>query len=319
MLIQGCPRTPFSTFKMRYWTRYKFKCDRPVYSIVGVTDGLYYCAGTVLHLDTLDVVEKRFKNIAKYELSSPAIHLNYENGRIYALTSSHSLEILELVFNGRGYKFIRTHGDQVTRNSFHHRIMGAESPIHLVSDKECSVVGLWATKNTRADTLDTIFEAQLPQSILRFRHGNCRPIWDSTRLATVSSILGKSLQPPEEVNLAGTEVFGISIDGSLSHFTLLDLPTWKLLRFVQNLALQSPQVCEFSYSVAEASRLTPSLEPKTMMHIDGDMLRRCLEGDILEELLQFDHQMLAELLGGEEGDSVSRTRELLEHLLRPVI
>jgi hypothetical protein len=326
-------------FQMRFWTRYKFKCEKTVYSIVGYSDGLFYCSGTTLYCDTLILAEKRFKHLATYELPSPAINLVYEDGKLYALTNSHSLEILELVPEpGGDFKLVRTHGDQVTRASFFHRILGSPSncPLHLISDKECSVAGLWATQDTRADTLDTVFEAQLPYSILRIRRGNCRPIWDPS----MSS--GTTKSPLLELNSADyPEILGMSIDGSLCNFTILDTEAWSFLRFLMNLALQSPKICEFTHTERDLMKIEPVMEPKTMMHVDGDILRRCLEGRSLEELLQVDrvtdeaaaiHRVLYELLaamhrgfgavlfkGAPATVLARRAYEDLAFFLRPVL
>lgn len=287
--------------KIRYWTRYKWKCENPIYSAVGFADGIFYCSGKTLHCEILDLAEKKFKPLAQYELPSTAINLTYEDGKIYALTATHSLEILELVDLGpRGgnlSKFVRTHGDQVTRPSLHNRIIGrsSEHPLQLISDRECSVVGLWATYNTRADTLDEVFEAELPYSILRFRAGNCRPVWDPSW----ASNQGSENAPDYP------EILGLSMDGSLCHFTVLDFAAWKFLRFIVNRASQSPRICEFTHSEQDISRLDPVPEPKLMMHVDGDILRRCLEHRCLEDLLQVQNNE-------EEGKIQTKFRELLE-------
>ena len=330
--------------KIRYWTLHKAKRDKPVYSVAGFDEGLIYCSGDILYCEILDMNEKRFKQVAQYVLPSPAVNLTWKEGKIYALTAAHSLEILKL--DGEAtldaasedeprHRIIRIHGDQVTRNALHHQslIDGLESPIELVADKSCSVVGLWATHNTRADTLDTVFEAQLPCSILRLRSGRSRPTWDSAfapkpdmgtlRISRLNSNYQESL--------------GLAIDGSLFSFTILDFRAWRFLRFLVNLAKRSPKVCEFTYTAMEFP-LEPALEPKTMMHIDGDILRRCLNDGRLEELLCSGHETekaivtqskFAELLHGLHGEKVDGKADVnvlieqaykdLEFFLRPVL
>jgi hypothetical protein len=278
--------------KIRYWTRHKAKPGAPVHSVAGFDEGLFYCSGEMLYCETLDMTEKRFKRVAEYSLPSPAVNLLFKEGIIYALTAFHSLEILKLEVewsddaasaNDSGFKIIRTHGDQYTRNTLHHKVISqaTENPIDLVSDKACSVVGLWATHNTKADTLETVFEAQLPCSILRFRAGRSRPTWDPTNVSSDE----RTGYPDMVLNSATyPETLGLSIDGSLFNFTILDFAAWRFLRFLINLAKQSPKVCEFTYT-QDPIDLEPAPEPKVMMHVDGDILRRCLDDGSLEELL----------------------------------
>jgi hypothetical protein len=323
---------------IRHWTRYQFKCEKPVYSVAGFSEGLFYCSGNTLYCATLNPADKRFGTIATYDLPSPAIDLVHENGKLYALTIAHSLEILQLVQKAsQSSKIMRTHGDQVTRNALHQRVLG-NAPgllVDLVSDKACSVVGLWATRNTKADTLEAVFEAELPYSILRFRSGNCRPSWDPSWYS--STRYGTS-DPETAPNFAKyPEVFGLAIDGSLCHFTVLDGAAWKFLRFIINLAKQSPKICEFTYS-QDIAPLEPTTEPKTMMQVDGDILRRCVEERGLEELFCIGQEtedaiktqgifydLLQELHRGRLGkdaamsDCVQRAYKDLEFFLRPVL
>jgi hypothetical protein len=280
-------------------------------------------------------VEKKFKRVAEYELPSAAIHLSYHNGTIYAVTMAHSLEVLELVTSGQGEpQIIRTHGDQVSRYSFNHIILDASPTIHLISDKYCSLAGLWPTYNTKADTLDPVFEAQLPYSISRFRFGRCRPIWDAVWPPPYSNAAAE----PNLRSTSLTQTLGLSITGSLSHFTILDSDEFVFLKFLINLAKRSPNVCEFTYMDGPVP-LEIAMEPKIMMHVDGDILRRCLEDRRLEELLRIGQktvkakeifQKFCELLQGllhsgiveivEDAETyVKEAYRLLDFYLRPVL
>jgi len=279
--------------KIQFWTKYMFKRPDPIYSVTGFSDGLLWCSGTKLLCETLDLKDKKFRHVAEYELPSPATTISYDNGLIYALTNCHSLEILRLTLDGEGGGSIRrTHGDQVTRDSLHHAYLNRTvgRPVHLVSDKHCSVVGLWATQDTKADTLETVFEAELPHSVLRFRPGRCRPVWDPYWTSN-----GTDLRSSPTANANGVEIvprsanrselLGLSIDGSLSQFTTLDTTEWKFLRFLVNLAIRSPKVCEFTYK-DDSAPLEPLAAPKLLMHVDGDILKRCLVQRSLGELLR---------------------------------
>lgn len=53
-----------------------------------------------------------------------------------------------------------------------------------------------------------------------------------------------------------------------------------------NLAIRSPKVCEFAYK-DDPVPLEPLSAPKLMMHVDGDILKRCLAERNLEILLHF--------------------------------
>ncbi|KAK0102889.1 hypothetical protein ONS96_005517 [Cadophora gregata f. sp. sojae] len=268
--------------QIAYYTRHKFKSTDPVYSATGLSDGLLWCAGTTLAYDTLDLTEKKFKRMTDYELPSPATDIIYEDGTIYALTTCHSLEILKLVHSGSGgCRIVRTHGDQLARDSLHQLLLEriSQRPIHLVSDKLSSVVGLWPTHNTRADTLEPVFEAALHSSILRFRFGQCRPMWDPVWPQRNNRSISTSLTK--------REALGLSITGSLSHFTVLDFKTWRLLRLIMDLANRSPKICEFTYR-DDPMPLDTMTEPKTMMHIDGDVLKTILHGRGLKQLLGTD-------------------------------
>lgn len=286
--------------QIAYYTRHKFKSNDPVYSATGLSDGLLWCAGTKLAYDVLDLSEKKFKRMTDYDLPSPATDLIYEDGTIYALTACHSLEILRLVPCEPGeFRIVRTHGDQLARDSLHQLVLGGTSqrPINLVSDKLSSVVGLWPTHNTKADTLEPIFEAALQSSILRFRLGHCRPIWDS---------VWPHRMDRSKSNLAANgEALGLSITGSLSHFTVLDFMTWRLLRLIMDLATRSPKVCEFTFT-DDPMPLDTMTEPKTMMHIDGDVLKTVLRKRGLEELLGIDLEL----------DDSQRTLERFKGLLQ---
>ncbi|KAF5656065.1 putative FUN12-general translation factor eIF2 [Fusarium sp. NRRL 25303] len=72
------------------------------------------------------------------------------------------------------------------------------------------------------------------------------------------------------------------------------LDLWRFLRLIQNLAYQDKEICPFvrnSYSSGASDPgmdLDPELEPRRareMMHVDGDLLQRCLDMSALEKLV----------------------------------
>ena len=268
--------------KIVYSARYRFKSSAPVYSVTGFPDGLLWCSGEKLFCEVLDLGKKKFRRVTEYDLPSPANNLTFVDGTIYALTQEHSLEVLQLnIINGT-YTIERKCGDHLSRYALHHVPLynTDDRPLHLVSDKSRSVFGLWPTKDAKADTLETVFEAQLPNSMLRLRTTRCRPPWDPVWSPT--SYSPSSSLPPSSVS--SSEVLGLSIYGSVVRFTVLDFTAWKFLRFVISLCQRSPTICEFSFR-DDPIPVEVASEPKKTMHVDGDILKRCLDERRLEELL----------------------------------
>lgn len=278
----GKARTPQRPL-ISYYTKNKVKREDPLTAVCGFENGLIWCSGDSLYCHTLDIAEKKFKEVAAYELPSFARNLEYSNGLIYALTQQHSLEVLELIETDGRYEIVRKFGDQLSRYSLNSIVIDQPDsrPVHLVSDKLRCFVGLWPTENLIADTLETVFEGQLASSILKFQTAKCRPIWDPAW--SLQGIAGKPSIPTSAV--ASQEILGLAIDGSICRFTILEPSAWRFLRFIINMCMQSKSVCEFHYHHGPIDAEVVS-EPKTMMHIDGDILQRCLRDRRLEELLQ---------------------------------
>lgn len=286
--------------KICFWTVTQFKHFTSVYSVVGDSEGLYYCARkdneVKLYYSMLNKEDKKFEQFpAEAKLLSPAISLSYDSGKIYALTRHHSLQILEVIKTNGSVHLRHTHTDQFQHESLHHligrpNIFGGldKSRINLVSDRSKSVVGLCASSGMKVDTLDTIFEAQLPASVIRFRSANCRPVWDSswkvhkaedvvvdpTGLRSLGAIHNDEMD---------SETLGLGIDGSLYHFTILDIRAWQFLKFVANLARSSGLVGGRPWE--GLTELEPKQESKHMQ-VDGDILRRLIENEKLEDFFR---------------------------------
>lgn len=294
--------------KISFWQTTQFKNFTSVYSVVGDSEGLYYCAQSgnevKLYYSTLNRAERKFnENVAEAKLLSPAISLFYDSGKIYALTRHHSLQILEVIKTDGAVHLRHTHTDQLQHESLHHMIgkpnpLGGSdsSQIEFVSDRSKSVIGLWASSGLKVDTLDTVFEAQLPASVIRFRSANCRPVWDSswkvhkagdsvvdsTRLHGLGAIFNDEMI---------SETLGLGIDGSLYHFTTLDIRAWQFLSYVANLARSSGLVGGRPWDgpVDLESKQCP-----TSMQVDGDILKRVLENEKLEAMFGIGHRQTDE-------------------------
>ncbi|KAK0714621.1 mono-functional DNA-alkylating methyl methanesulfonate N-term-domain-containing protein [Lasiosphaeris hirsuta] len=321
---------------IRYWMRFQKKgFDRPVYSVVGYDEGLIYCVGQTIHWDVLDTTEKKLKPIKSFELASPATSLRIVNGKLMALTSRDSLEIIDHS-SGDSETMGQSHVDPKTRNAIHMMEVAGTSPdeplgsIVLLADRDCGIAGLWVPWQSPGRDCEVVLEAELPTSIRRFRRGRTRPIWEQGQ------------HTPKYGRLASTvddaEILGISLDGSMQHFTLLSIEIWRFLRFIQNIALTNEELYPFTHERdVDYGEFDPEprLDRGLEMHVDGDMLRRCLEKRALERLVSWpSHESrFAELLdelddgrytagltadGGRE-QYFKLAYDILDYFLRPAL
>lgn len=340
-------QSPRILYKVRFK---KSKLEQPIYSVLGHPTGLFYCVGHVLHWDVLDALEKKLKNRETFELGSPATSLRLVNDKIVALTSRDSVEIVDYSADGGETSDALIHVDPQPRKTEHLiEVAGlqtdeAQSSIILVSDRECGVGGLWVPWRAPGKDCVPVFEADLPSSIRRFRRGRTRPYWEQGRHPVKYGRL------PSTVDDA--EILGVSLDGSLYHFTLLSVEVWRLLRFIQNLAVAAPELYPFAREEAAeypeiapepdlerdpSSDPEPRLDRSLEMQIDGDMLQRCLDKGALERLMSNPDDLvrLAEILddidggrhtegfsglaGGARDETIALTYDILEHFLVPVL
>ena len=287
--------------RIRYWLRFKKpEFDRPVYSVLPYEEGIIYCVGDTIYWDVLDD-DRKLKTTKSFDLGSPATTLRIANGKLLALTNRDSLEIIDHSTTTTAEESGLIHIDPLTRNGVHMiEVAGARldepmSSIILLSDRECGVGGLWVPWQMPGKDCESIIEADLPASIRKFRRGRTRPYWEQGWHAPK---FGRMVSTVDDA-----EILGICLDGSLQHFTLLNVEVWRLLRFVQNLAATSPELYPFMYDQVNLVEFDP--EPLTEIayekQVDGDMLQRCLEKRALERLISRPSHM-------------SRFRELLDDL-----
>ena len=321
---------------VRYWKQFQKKgFDRPVYSVVGYDEGLIYCVGQTIHWDVLDTTEKKLKSVKSFELGSPATTLKIANGKLMALTSRDSLEIID---NGPAEREATglSHVDPKARHAIHMMEVAGTQPeeplgsVVLLADRDCGVTGLWVPWQTPGRDCEVVLEAELPTSIRRFRRGRTRPVWEQSRHTPKYGRLVSTLDD--------AEILGISLDGSMQHFTLLDTDIWRFLRFVQNIALTNEELYPFTHERnVDYNEFDPEPRPDKglEMHVDGDMLRRCVEKRALERLVSWPShetrfvELLHELGGGRytAGLAGGGGREayfklaydILDYFLRPVL
>ncbi|KAF4984390.1 hypothetical protein FZEAL_413 [Fusarium zealandicum] len=280
------------TRHLRYWTRYKKKgFVDPIYTVVGDAVGLLFCVGSVLHWEVLDLAEKKLKPMKQFRLDSPATSLRVVGSKVCALTTSHSLQVVDLHVESEDAEVSLIHSDQVTRYTGHVVEMGDSEdqpgmwPVSIISTSQAGIAAVWIPWGRRNKEFEIVAEGRLPTSIRRFRRGRTRPLWSTMDRQRQYNTLFSTVDQ--------AEVLGVSLDGSLQHFALIGMDLWRFLRLIQNLAYHNTDVCPF------ARRSLPSgegdmeldmdleLEPQTypdMMHVDGDLLKRCLDQRALKSL-----------------------------------
>ncbi|KAF4465208.1 thermotolerance [Fusarium albosuccineum] len=332
------------TRHLQYWTRYKKKgFVEPIYSVVGDAVGLLFCVGNTLHWEVLDLMEKKLKPMKQFRLDSPATSLRVVGSKVCALTASHSLQVVDLHVESEEAEVSLIHSDQVTRYTGHAIEMGDSEdrpgkwPVSVISTSQAGFAGVWIPWGRRNKEFEVVFEGFLPTSVRRFRRGRTRPFWlVSGRQRQYDSLFSTVDQG---------EILGVSLDGSLQHFTLLGIDLWRFLRLIQNLAYHSTDVCPFLRrsvsSMADEMDLDMDLELEpqpfpAMMHIDGDLLQRCLDLRALGKLVTIGDGMdlFCEYLDGidkgihtqgfrdgEEGQSkyLELGYKILEFVLAPAI
>lgn len=305
------------TRTLRYWTRYKKHLGGPIFSIVGDADGLIYCVNTTIYWDVLDLVDKKLKPVKKFELDSPATSLRVVKGKILALTTMHSLEVIDHRGDWGAGEMKLVHADSISRSTVHmveagESVSGLDGePVTLLSDMTGGIAGVWIPWERPDKDLVVAFTAQLPVPVRRFIRGRTRPLWLTADRQGRYGVLPTSAD--------GSEILGVSVDGSLQHFALIGVELWRFLSLIQNAAQRSPTVYPFTYEAeaeddeAPGGEVEPQLHHRAM-HIDGDMLKRCVERRALEELVGQGRrlELFCEYLDGlEEGRWTGELRDMI--------
>jgi hypothetical protein len=304
---------------------------------------LFCCVGTILHAMHLDIGERSLVSLAQYQLPSYAVSMTYDGNYLHVLTAKDS--IITLLYRGAA-SFHLHHVDEVERAGLDHMIFalddetapGKDSTMILLSDKDCSVVGLHCRHNFNGHIFpreyETLFEAEMPACITKFRLANVRPRWDISRKQKPIPGIIPWREPWEDL-------LGIGIDGSIRQFTLLKETLWKLLALLQNFAQQIPEICPAAPEIDKPHFIDRSNAFKK--HIDGDIIRGWLTfrnlGDFLannasvsefaltspmEDFMDAVMNYWPEMNFGSTKEEKLKTStdlvyKLLEQLLRPVM
>lgn len=306
-------------------------------------DIIFCCVGNTLHAMQINTNDRSMASLAEYQLPSHAVSMTWEGHFLNVLTAKDS--IITLLY--KSTKSFHLHFvDEVTRAGLDHMPFvlddnsapGKRSTLLLVSDKDCSVVGLhYQGSATSAQIFPreytTLFDAEMLSCITKFRLTSVRPKWDTSyKECPLSGVIlwGKPWE----------DLLGISINGSVQRFTLLGETLWKLLGVLQQFARQVPKLCPAA-TQGGADLLRINCEDAREKHIDGDLLSGWLMFRNLQAFLNsttstpqgsavIDDFMDAVAIHWPESDlgltneeriktSTEMVYHLLEQLLRPVI
>lgn len=348
---------------IRFSTRYKLNkangdASAPISAIAASDRKIISSVGADLLSYELDLTEKKIVTGPHVELGGPAWKLSLlpSGTQTLALVKGDSLRVVEEAEGGQ--ELMTTHIEGTTRTTMDMlEVAGAwaapasvpvvsDPPrsIVLLSDQNCSLVGVWIPWENPGQDCESLFEADLPSSVRRLRLGRTLPAWSrGMRENTKFGLLPASVD--------NAQILGMGIDGSLQSFTLLNMHVWRFLRFVQNMAETSPELYPFTHVRLEAGPgatfdtleiegfdPTPIEDRGLEMQVDGDLLLRCLEKRALARLLEGKAAWIAEFrkyliaidggpwpeIGGDSaafgGDRMlDFAYELLEYFLVPVI
>ncbi|OLN95595.1 hypothetical protein CCHL11_04861 [Colletotrichum chlorophyti] len=322
---------------IRFVTKYRLKEAAPIYSVVGDDDGIVYCAGKTLYWDVLDTAEKKLVRKRSYELNSPALSLRLVNGKVFALTLDDSLVVIDHKLNQGQGQMGMIHVDRGSRKASYFLDVGDGTdeqvawPVTLLCGMDRRLTAVWTPWQEPGKELEVIAEGTLPASVRKIQRGHVRPEWVATEHTQRYGSI------PSTVD--GAEVLGICLDGSVMHFSLVNVQAWRFLRLVQNLASRSRLLFPYSYEVSiledDDDYDAEAKESPKSKYIDGDLLQRCVDKRALEELISEDSDidLLREYLDDlEEGrwtasfqdaNEISRyfdlAYDILDYYLAPVI
>jgi hypothetical protein len=255
----------------------------------------------------------RFDEVCHFVMHSPGMRVTTSPPHIHITTERDSTLTLQLVSNpsepdsrmlcnvarGDGARLSTSHTtidmsrDDRTTSSF-----------NLTSTLGGELVGLRIpdpSQPPRVATHDTLFTAELSRSVMRIVEAKVRPPWKSVR--QTSGVLKDDL-------------VGITLDGTLYGFAILDERTTHRLRWVQRLCQRNPDIAPYIYNKLPtvtqngSTRAIPIVLPppgfETLaitagsssgetvrrsrrhrpsdMHVDGDFLVRLLAKDGVKQL-----------------------------------
>lgn len=264
----------------------------PIYTVAPYgPSSLVYSCGSDIYLHRLDMNSAdrpHWLDPVTYSLRSRGTHISVHMPLIFVTTASESLAVLRVAETSDKTCLLFHYNDEVARDGIFHLTI-PELRLIVTSSKDCVVAGLWMPSEHRiSNSLTTAFKADLLGSITRFRRleGRTVPIETSRDVSTDGRL--------------GNPILGSTTDGTFYQMNILDEPSWRLLRFVVNMAKRHPVISPFRDTYNPANRdaprphIEPSAEDKRHRHVDGDILARLLERGA--------DRILTEMLEREPGD-----------------
>lgn len=210
-------------------------------------------------------------------------HRDEQSGnRIVSVTSSQGSTRL-FKFNDDESLLESFASDSKSRAGLCHAILPS-SDLVLSSSKDQILTGIPIPSHSRLQHASApLFECELSASITRFVHASIRPPWK---------------QSHEQDGTPTTDLIGVATDGSLLYFRLLSEHSWRLLRFVANMAVRDARLCRLEqtqHGVLQREHIEPlAIDPRAH-HVDGDLLARLVS-------VHDAHAMLNELLSKRPAD-----------------
>lgn len=189
----------------------------------------------------------------------------------------------------------------------------------------------------------TLFEAELPVTIMRFQVGDVQPAW-RPRKTPPGEIHPDDPDTKMTAEMKSSEILGFGQDGSLYQFVLLSEAAWQLLRFIQNLSFRSSKIHAFSQTRPLQTHVEPRDGAPHLKHIDGDILACIVElgSEFIRELLEAKpittrpgrapvdfatpearrerfKDLVTSLLGEDIEDPVEASMRYMKAMLRPIL
>ncbi len=236
--------------KTKYVKKYP---GQPIFSMCPYDNSsLLICAGSDLLLVRLDLATRKWVQVSKFVLPSPALALTTRGAMIYTTTSHHSLEILECT---AGTIALRS-SDLRARNT--NSVVVCDNGTAIASSTSTKEKGGWITGfSPRSDSKEAemVFHAALPLMVNHLRSG---------------------FTLPSDCSSHGC-LYASTLDGTMYYLTTLNHDEWHLLHFLEKLIQErrdDPQSLRHRRRKArteEVSNPTPS-----DMHIQGDNIIQLL-------------------------------------------
>ncbi|KAL5594150.1 hypothetical protein BROUX41_001196 [Berkeleyomyces rouxiae] len=329
---------------IKYWTRHKIKGDTDaVYCAHASGQNLYYSSGNNVNWSYLDNEDKKFKLRATLRLKSPVFWIEDYGENIIVMTAMQSILVVSPQISSDSVarlQILNIDPCLIMSNAL--MSVGPEEsadsqfPVTLLGDREQSVMGRWISKSAGVD-IEPVFEGSMKSSIRKFCRARSQPSWWHNQMAP------RFGRVPSTVDDA--EIFGVAMDGTVEHYTLLDIDGWKFLSLVQKMAQHTEEICPFNHRDREnlqrlgVSELMPLPVTPALMYIDGNMIQRCLDNKALDRCFftQASRDLLQHLLGVFDGGqwtshiqnepdpqrreelSFELAYKVIEYFLRPVI